>query len=231
MTTSIDILTGLGIVLAGLSGRFLVFVVGALALSLPALAIAAVRHAAAKRRDADRASAGDLRYDAGAFHAPTHTWLAASGDGLAVGLDDFALRLLPSVTAVDLPRPGAHVRRGEPVAVLHAGRLAVRVPAPVDGTVLAVNRGAASDPGRVKADRGEAWLFRVAPAEPSYLRLPKGDDVKAWLSAEKVRLARFVEGELGVAAADGGVLPGPAAVPAQLGEQGFSRLVGAFIEG
>jgi glycine cleavage system H protein len=231
MTTSISILQGLGIVLAGLTGRFLVFVVGALALSIPALVIAATRNALARRRASGRATAGDLEYRADAFHAPTHTWLAPTGEGLAVGVDDFAQQLLPSVTAVDLPRVGACVRRGEPVAVLHAGRLSVRIPAPVDGTVEAVNRAVERDPGRVKSERGAPWLFRVAPGEPSYLRLPKGDETRTWLTAEKARLARFVEGELGLMAADGGELPGPAQVPAQLGDEGFERLVGAFLEG
>ncbi|MFT3913000.1 MAG: glycine cleavage system protein H [Anaeromyxobacteraceae bacterium] len=230
MTTSISILSFLGIVLAGLTGRFILFVAGALVLAIPAIAYAYARLALGRATATKRATAGDLQYREDAFHAPTHTWLAPQGDGLAVGLDDFGQQLLPSVTAVDLPRVGARVRRGEPVAVLHAGRLSVRVPAPVDGTVKAVNRGVERDPGRVKSERGGEWLFNVAPGEPSYLRFPKGADTKAWLTAEKARLARFVEGELGLAAADGGELPKATEVPAQLGDEGFSRLVGAFLE-
>ena len=230
MTTSISILSYIGIAIAGITGRFVLFVAGAAALAIPALAIAYVRKALAAHREASRATAGDLQYRADAFHSPTHTWLAPQADGLAVGLDDFGQKLLPSVTAVDLPRIGARVRRGEPVAVLHAGRFSVRVPAPVDGTVQAINRGVERDPGRVKSDRGDAWLFRVAPGEPSYLRFPKGDETKAWLAAEQTRLARFVEGELGLMAADGGELPAPSQVPAQLGEEGFGRLMGAFLE-
>jgi len=227
MTTSISILEGLGIVLAGVTGRFVLFVAGALALALPALAIAWARKAWSSRRESARARAAGLTYREDAFHSPTHTWLAPRGDGLAVGVDDFGQRLLPSVTAVDLPRVGSHVRRGDPVAVLHAGRLSVRIPAPVDGKVLAVNRRAANDPDLVKREHGDAWLFQVSPAERSYLSFPRGAAVAVWLTEEKARLARFVEGELGLAAADGGELP----APAQIGDEGWSRMVGTFLEG
>jgi glycine cleavage system H lipoate-binding protein len=226
MTTSISILEGLGIVLAGLTGRFVLFVAGAVALAIPALAIAWARNAWSNAHEKARAKVSDLTYREDAFHSPTHTWLAPRGDGLAVGVDDFGQRLLPSVTAIDLPRVGSRVRRGEPVAVLHAGRLSVRIPAPVDGKVQAVNRRAASDPGVVKRQHGDAWLFQVAPDEPSYLSFPRGAAVGAWLTDEKARLTRFMEGELGLAAADGGELP----APTQMGEEGWTRMVGTFLE-
>jgi glycine cleavage system H protein len=232
MTTSISILEGLGIVVAGLTGRFVLFLAGALALAIPALAIAALRHALSRSRERTLARSGDVTYRDDAFHAPTHTWLAPQGDGLAVGLDDFGQRLLPSVTAVELPRVGTHVRRGDPVAVLHSGRLSVRVPAPVDGTVQAINGAVRSDPGRVKSDPTRAWLFQVSPGEPSYLRFPRGAETASWLRAEQSRLARFVEGELGLAAADGGGPVAPTAVNVgDAGDEAFGRLVGAFIEG
>ena len=226
MTTSISILEGLGIVLAGLTGRFVLFVAGALALAVPALAIAWARNAWSNAHENARAKVAGLTFREDAFHSPTHTWLAPRGDGLAVGIDDFGQRLLPSVTAIDLPRVGSQVRRGEPVAVLHAGRLSVRILAPVDGEVLAINRRAANDPGVVKRLHGDAWLFQVAPAEPSYLSFPRGAAVGAWLTEEKARLARFMEGEMGLAAADGGELP----APSQIGEEGWTRMVRTFLE-
>jgi glycine cleavage system H lipoate-binding protein len=227
MTTSISVLEGLGIFLAGMTGRLVLFLAGAAVLALPALAIAWARNARASSRERARARAGPFTYRGEAFHAPTHTWLAPRKDGLDVGIDDFGQRLLPSVTAIDLPRVGARVRRGEPAAVLHAGRLSVRLPAPVDGTVRAVNRHAANDPGVVKREHGDAWLFRVAPSEPGYLRFRRGGEVAPWLAAEQARLARFVEGELGFAAADGGELPGPW----QIGDEEWERMVGTFLEG
>jgi glycine cleavage system H protein len=226
MTTSISILEGLGIVLAGTTGRFVLFVAGALALAIPALGIAWARNAWSNAREKARTRISGFSFRKDAFHSPSHTWLAPRGDGLAVGVDDFGQRLLPSVTAVDLPRVGTHVRRGDPVAVLHAGRLAVRIQAPVDGKVQAVNRRVANDPDLVKREHGDAWLFQVAPAEASYLSFPRGAEVGAWLTEEKARLARFMEGELGLSAADGGELPSPA----RIGEEAWTRMIGTFLE-
>jgi glycine cleavage system H protein len=147
-----------------------------------------------------------------------------------VGLDDFGQRLLPSVTAIEVNAVGSRVKRGEPLAVLHAGLLSVRIPSPVDGTVLAVNNGAKNDPGRVKSEPARTWLLKLAPSEPSYLRFPCGEATRTWLRAEEARLARFWEGELGLGAADGG---GP--LPQSVGRTGedelaFARLAGAFLE-
>jgi glycine cleavage system H protein len=226
MITSLSIVEGIAFVLAGLTGRMLLVLAGVLALALPALAIAWVLEARSRAREKARARVAGLTYRANAFLAPTHTWLAPRGGALAVGVDDFGQRMLPSVTAIDLPRVGARVRRGERAAVLHAGRLSVRIPSPVDGKVLAVNRRAANDPGVVKREHGDVWLFRVAPSEPSYLGYPRGAEARAWLAGEKASLDRFVERELGLAGADGGELPGPY----QLGDEAWTRMVETFLQ-
>ncbi len=229
MTSFIEALEALGSFLVGLAGRGALFLVGALALALPALAIALVWRAVEARRARALAEAGGTRYRRGAYYAPNHTWLAPRSRGeLEVGLDDLAQRLLPSATAVDLPRPGMQVHRGDPIAVVHAGGRAVRVCAPVDGTVLRVNPKVRRDPGLVKSEPyGRGWLFSVAPADSGYLKLPQDREADGWLRAERVRLAHLVEQELGVAAADGGELLAPA--PSLLGEEGWRRVVQSFM--
>ena len=48
----------------------------------------------------------------GVFISPAHTWVSVSLNGmLAVGLDDFAEKILDRVDAVELPRPGQQVTR------------------------------------------------------------------------------------------------------------------------
>jgi hypothetical protein len=120
------------------------------------------------------------------------------------------------------------VHRGDPIVVIRAGRRAVRIGAPVDGTIVAVNRSARREPALVKSDPyGRGWLFRLAPANDAWKKLPGGLHGEAWLDGERRRLARFVDEELGLAAADGGELLAPA--PALLGEEGWKRLVTAFL--
>ncbi len=134
----------------------------------------------------------------------------------------------PGVYAVELPAPGMEVHRGDPIAVVRAGKRAVRIGAPVDGRIVAVNRRARRDPGLVKEDPyGRGWLFVIAPSDDGWRSFPGGVSAAAWLGAERRRLMLVVEEQLGLAAADGGELVEPA--PALLGEDGWRRVVASFL--
>ncbi len=223
MTTVIEILEGLGTFLVGAVGRFGLFVVAGLALLLPALAGALVWRAIDRRRR----PANELGLEARV--SPGHSWLEPRRDGtLTVGVDEIASAILPSATAVDLPAAGMVVHRGDPIAVIHAGSHAVRIVAPVDGVVERVNGRLRRNPALVKHEpyRG-GWLFSIAPDGEGWRKLPSGLRADSFIVAERRRLARFLEEELGLAAADGGDLVAPA--PALLGEEGWRRVVAAFL--
>lgn len=221
MTTFIEFLEAIGAFVLGAASRIGIFLAAALVLAIPALLFALAWRALR------RAPQTTLAH--GARLAPNHTWLAPWRKGaVAVGLDEIAERILPSATSVELPRPGMVIHRGDPVVVIRAGKRAVRVGSPVDGTVAAVNRRLGRSPALVKEEPyGRGWLFAVAPASERWKELPGGLRGDAWLLSEKRRLAHFLEEELGVAAADGGELLAPA--PALLGDQGWERLVTEFL--
>ncbi len=223
MTTFIEILEGLGTFLVGVAGRFGIFFVAGLALVVPALAIALAWRAIERRRR----PANELRLEA--HVSPAHTWLVPRRDGtVTVGLDEIASAILPSATAVDLPRPGMAVHRGDPIAVIHAGKRAVRIAAPVDGVVERVNGRLRRNPSLVKEEPyRDGWIFALAPDDDEWKELPGGLRADTFILAERRRLARFVEEELGLAAADGGELVAPA--PALLGEEGWEKVVAAFL--
>ncbi|HET7824919.1 MAG TPA: glycine cleavage system protein H [Anaeromyxobacter sp.] len=222
MTTALSILEALGSFAAGLAGRFGVFLLVGLALSAPAFALAFLWLWVERRR-----GRGELPVVARV--APNHTWLERRPRGeLRVGVDEIAQRILPSATAVELPAKGMVVHRGDPIAVIRAGRRAVRIFAPVDGTVARVNRRVRRNPGLVKeSPYGGGWLFELRPEDTRWRALPAGVGAEAFLLSERRRLARFVEEELGLAAADGGHLVAPA--PALLGEEGWKKVVSAFL--
>lgn len=229
----IEILESIGVFLTGLVTRVGIFVLMVAVLALPALAAAlAIRAVSSRRRRALglRRVAG-LLFRPDVHYAPSHTWLRRrSGGALELGVDDLAERLLPSVSAVELPRPGTAVARGETVAVLHGGGRAVTIAAPVAGTVAGVNAAVLRDPGLVKRDGyGRGWLVVVAPADQSYAALPQGEAAEGWLRRESARWNRFLEERLGFAAADGGELVAPA--PWLVGEESWSALTAEFLRG
>jgi glycine cleavage system H lipoate-binding protein len=223
MMSLVTVLEAVGSLLVGLVGRIGVSILGGLLLVLPALLIALAWHGI--RTGAAR---GGVR--SGTRLAPGHTWLAPRGRSgtLAVGVDEVAEKILPSATALELPAPGMEVHKGDPIAVIRAGRRAIRIGAPVDGTVVGVNRRVRRNPGLVKEDPyGRGWLFLLAPRDDGWTRLPAGATAEEWVASERRRLARVVEEELGLAAADGGELVAPA--PALLGEEAWKRIVASFL--
>jgi glycine cleavage system H protein len=222
MTTLVEILQVLGSFFLGVAGRVGLFLVAGIALLLPAAVIAL------GWRLVRRSGAAAERVRREARLSPSHTWMAPVRGALVVGVDEIAQRILPSATAVELPRPGMEVHKGDPIAVIRAGRRAVRIGAPVDGKVVAVNGRARRNPGIVKEDPyGQGWLFRLAPRDESWRSFPGGPLAEAWMATERRRLALFVEEQLGMAAADGGQLVEPA--PALLGEDGWRRVVQTFL--
>ena len=119
--------------------------------------------------------------------------------------------------------------RGETIAVLHGGGRAVRIPAPVGGTIAGVNAAVLRDPALVKREGyGRGWLVAIAPADPSFAKLPRGEQAEGWLRRESARWSRFIEERLGFAAADGGELVAPA--PWLVGEESWKALTAAFLE-
>lgn len=229
MATIIEYLETLGAFVAGLFGRAGVFLLGALLIAIPAILLAIALGQVSKLRARRVVGAGRFAFRRGAFHAPNHTWIAARGAAeLMLGIDDLARELLPSVTSVELPRPGMVVRRGEAIAVLHAGRRSVRIEAPMNGMVVRANARVTGDPALVKRDPyGDGWLFSLTPADTSYMSFPAEAEAGGWLRREAERLERFFEHELGLAAADGGALL--ASPLTSLGEGGWQRLTDEFL--
>jgi len=231
MTAIVQVFQALGLFLAGLLLRAGLVLGMVLALAVPVLLVALVLRAVRglrARRLGLRDVAG-LSFRPGLHYAPTHAWLTPRrGGDLAVGLDDLALRLLPPVTGVEVARPGSFVAAGQPLVTVFAGARVLTVPAPVAGRVVGSNRAVQRDPSLVQRDGyGRGWLVALAPRDAAFADLPRDDAAAAFLGRESARWNRYLEHELGFAAADGGRLVAPA--PSLLGERSWKALAAAFL--
>jgi glycine cleavage system H protein len=92
-----------------------------------------------------------------------HTWARVIGpDTAAVGIDDFARRLIGDAAEVGLPDVGAYLRQGGKGARLDTEGRGADVISPVDGEVVAVNPELAEDPALATRDPyGRGWLFKI----------------------------------------------------------------------
>jgi glycine cleavage system H lipoate-binding protein len=230
MESIMSIIESVGVFLSGMLARAGFVLAAVLVLAVPILIVAYSLHGARLLRER---SLG-LRHVAGLvvrpdlWYAPGHTWLARRGRTLAMGLDDLARRLMPAVTAVEVRPAGTRVRRGEPVATIHAGARSLDIPAPLDGVVMGPNAAVLRDPSLVKRDGyGRGWLVALRPEGEGFTALPSGAAAERFMREESARWNRFVEGRLGFAAADGGELVAPA--PWLLGDAGWRALSEAFL--
>lgn len=231
--TPLEFLQLAGIFLAGLIVRALAFMLVLVVCALPILAAWALWRAWQKLRDRQigLVDVDGLEF-AGAHHyAPGHTWLGRRARGtVRVGLDEIAGRLLHGPTAVSLPRPGTVLAAGLPAATVSCGCRVAAIPAPVSGTVVAINSAVVKDPSLLEESRyRDGWLLAIRPATASFLTLPAGDAARKWFRDETARFSHALETELGFLAADGGELVVEA--PALLSEEKWQRLVSQFLKG
>ena len=128
MQTGLEILQSIGVFVLGVVTRFGLFLAMVAVVVVPALVIALAIRAREGRRERALGiqDVDGVPFRPDLFYAPGHLWLhrRGSGRGLELGLDGIAQRLMPSVTAVDVARPGTRVARGDTVEDI-AGSLVI----------------------------------------------------------------------------------------------------------
>jgi glycine cleavage system H lipoate-binding protein len=166
-------------------------------------------HAPAREKRAAAAAApafGWFNIPAGVNLHPGHTWARVETDGVVtVGMDDFAQKLV-GPARVALPAVGARVAQGEPAFEVAAGNGSVPMLSPVEGTVVAVNEAARSNPDTLSEPYGKGWLFKVkAPRLAHDLRQLISDNAATrFLDGAAEALAARMSPELGRVLQDGG---------------------------
>ncbi|MCL5102646.1 MAG: hypothetical protein M1133_00835 [Armatimonadetes bacterium] len=131
----------------------------------------------------------------GIFFHPGHSWALVEPSGcIRVGLDGLVGFLLGYVDRVQLPSPGQHVREGESIACLLQGSRELRLVAPVDGTVVQVNRELAPDGLFIWSEPyGAGWICEIKPESLSkdLRKLMIADQAVEWHTEESRRMRAF----------------------------------------
>jgi len=231
MNAFIDTLQNAGIFLGGLTVRLLFFLVVLAAILAPVLVVfASVRGVKAlKRRRHGMEVGGGVKLLPRRRYAPGHLWLGRRPlGGFRVGLDDLAQRLFPNLSAVELPKPGRFLQKGEPAICLRSEGREAWIPSPIAGLVVAVNHAVERMPGLLNASPyGEGWLWAMRPATMAHRAFPTGSSARVWFRTEEDRFRLTLEHELGFAAADGGQLMDPPAT--LLSKDRWEQLVTSFL--
>ena len=96
-----------------------------------------------------------------------HVWVKSKGDGVLVGISDFAAEALGTIIYVELPEVGNEVSKGEPFAAVESGKASVELPAPISGKVLEVNDKLEDTPDLINQDTFDKGWIAVMSIEDS----------------------------------------------------------------
>ena len=97
-----------------------------------------------------------------------HEWLRTEGDIVVVGITEHASTQLGDVVFVELPEEGTTVSKDDEIVVIESVKAASDILAPLDGEIIETNEALADEPSKVNEDpMGEAWFFKMKPADPS----------------------------------------------------------------
>lgn len=164
------------------------------------------------------------------YYHPKHLWVAlCPEEGEArVGIDDFASRLVGKVDRASLPGPDMPVKENSVCFLLHSGPRTVRMVAPANGIIKAVNPRVASDPSIINQDPySDGWIFSMRMKGDAVNGLYHENVARKWLECEVERLQRVFVTDLGMTATDGGeALPD---LSARLTEAQWSKIVSQFL--
>jgi glycine cleavage system H protein len=106
----------------------------------------------------------DLKY------SKEHEWARPDGEGLIVGITDYAQDSLGEIVYVELPEEGCQVVRGEAFGVVESTKAVSDLYAPVSGTVGEVNDTLLDSPELINEDPYEdGWLIRITMSDESEL--------------------------------------------------------------
>ena len=96
-----------------------------------------------------------------------HEWVGPNeGDGVKVGITDYAQDALSDVVFVELPNVGDTYQRGEVMAVAESIKAASDIYAPIAGKIIAVNDKLEESPELVnESPYGSGWMVVIDPSE------------------------------------------------------------------
>lgn len=160
-----------------------------------------------------------------------HTWARVlSPDTVAIGLDDFARRLIGRAQAVKLPEVGEWLRQGAEAVQVEAGHGATPLLAPVDGRVLEVNTELQRRPTLCTDEPYRSgWLLKLKSPELalSLRNLLSGRLARKWMEDAREQIDLRLMALSGSVLADGGE-------PAHdfgdhLADDDWARLVNSFL--
>lgn len=128
------------------------------------------------------------------YYSEGHVWAKPMDELIQLGLDEMASLLALPAASVKLPPKGSSIKKDETLAELSADGKKAIFPAPLQGTVVAVNQDVEEAPNLIWRDpyrRG--WLVMLRPDDGQELSaLHFGESARTWFGQRATELIRFL---------------------------------------
>ena len=106
----------------------------------------------------------DVRY------AESHEWARSEGDGIKVGISDYAQDQLGDIVFVGLPEVGDTFGKGEEFGTVESVKAVSELYMPVAGEIAAINSSLEDAPEKVNnTPYGDGWMIEIKAENPSEL--------------------------------------------------------------
>lgn len=121
------------------------------------------------------------------YDVEMHVWVRFDGDEAVLGMTDIAQTMGGRIVQLTWKRPGRHLARGRPIAVVESAKWVGPFPTPLTGELIATNAAAFdADPAVANRDPYQAgWLARIRPSHLDEERGHLVDGATAYESYQK----------------------------------------------
>jgi len=165
------------------------------------------------------------------YYHEGHTWARPEYGGcIRVGLDDFAQKLVGSISNVRLPKIGQEVKQGDISFNIRKNGQSTSALSPIDGIIVKTNDRILDNCNLINESPFEnGWLYIIEPVKlkKNLKGLFYGKEAVDFLSQEKDKLFSIINDDLDIAA-DGG-LP-VEDISGILGEENWDKLMKTFLK-
>ncbi len=119
---------------------------------------------------------GQMQFPENLLYSESHEWVRVEGNGVTIGITDFAQSQLKDIVYVDLPEIGSEFKKGETMGVVESVKTAADIFSPVTGKVIEKNLELRDHPEWVNTEPyGKGWFLRM--------ELKDQEELKGLLSA------------------------------------------------
>jgi glycine cleavage system H protein len=106
----------------------------------------------------------DLKY------TEDHEWALSEGEGIKIGISDYAQDQLGDIVFVELPQKGDRFEKGGEFGTVESVKAVAELLIPISGEILTVNSTLDGSPELVNKDPyGDGWMVEIKPSESDEL--------------------------------------------------------------